>query len=99
VIVVTTLSVGKGWENEVCLGVVTFSPSSAATGTVCSQSACLRLAKCSNTPRRLELPEFTNSFGHPETVGFFFLFPSNKWFTSQKYHKHLSQQHQLLLGV
>lgn len=96
---ITTVSMGKGWDSEVCLGVVTFSPQSAATGTACPQSACLQLAKCSNTPCRVELPEFTNSFGHPETAFLFFLFPANKWFTSQKYHKHLSQQHQLLLGV
>lgn len=49
VYVITMVSVGKGWDDEVCLGVVTFSPQSAATGTVCPPSACLRLAKCSNT--------------------------------------------------
>lgn len=45
---------------------------SAASGTICSQSA--RLAKCSDTPLRVELPEFTNSFGYTETAGFFNLF-------------------------
>lgn len=41
--VIITISVGKGWDSEECWGVVTSSPQSAATGTICPQSACVCL--------------------------------------------------------